>query len=116
MKFIVLLTFLIISNIACSTDTSLQTEKINISLKPTQDAASNTIESNANEAKDIKTDEDHKDKVVSIKNSIGLVVLSDKYPSSKNEIKDKDDFIRFYNEDGSLWYEFTYYYDDSDGK
>jgi len=24
--------------------------------------------------------------------------------------------VRFYNEDGSLWYEFTFYYDDSDGK
>lgn len=44
----------------------------------------------------------------SIKNTKGLIVLSDRYG--------KNDFIRFYNEDGSLWYEFTYYYDDSDGK
>ncbi|MEO8648323.1 MAG: hypothetical protein ABI539_04075 [Acidobacteriota bacterium] len=44
----------------------------------------------------------------SIKNTKGLIVLSDKYG--------KNDFVRFYNEDGSLWYEFTYYYDDSDGK
>ena len=44
----------------------------------------------------------------SIKNTIGLVVLSDHYG--------KDDFVRLYNADGSLWYEFTYYYDDSDGK
>ena len=44
----------------------------------------------------------------SIKNTIGLIVLSDKYG--------KNDFIRFYNEDGSLWYEFTYYYDASDNE
>lgn len=40
--------------------------------------------------------------------SLGLVVLSEKYPEKG--------FIRFYNEDESLWYEFTFYYDDSDGK
>ncbi len=44
----------------------------------------------------------------SIKNTKGLIVLSNRYG--------KNDFIRFYNEDGSLWYEFTFYYDDSDGK
>jgi hypothetical protein len=45
----------------------------------------------------------------SIKNTKGLIVLDkDRYG--------KTDFIRFYNEDGSLWYEFTYYYDESDGK
>jgi hypothetical protein len=43
-----------------------------------------------------------------IKNTKGLIVLDkDRYG--------KNDFIRFYNEDGSLWYEFTFYYDDSDG-
>ena len=26
-----------------------------------------------------------------------------------------DDLMRFYNDDGTLWYEFTFYYDDSDG-
>lgn len=44
----------------------------------------------------------------SIKNAKGLIVLSKYYR--------KNDFISFYNEDGSLWYKFTYYYDDSDGK
>lgn len=39
----------------------------------------------------------------------GLVVLADGYNKP-------NDFLRFYNEDGSLWYEFTFYYDDSDGK
>ena len=43
----------------------------------------------------------------SIKGVKGLIVLSDKYG--------KGDFVRFYNKDGSLWYEFTFYYDDSDG-
>lgn len=44
----------------------------------------------------------------SIKNTKGLIVLSNRYGNN--------DFIRFYNEDESLWYEFTFYYDDSDGK
>lgn len=44
----------------------------------------------------------------SIKNTKGLIMLSDRY--GKNE------FIRFYNTDGSLWYDFTFYYDDKDGK
>lgn len=39
----------------------------------------------------------------------GLVVLADGYNKP-------NDFLRFYNEDGSFWYEFTFYYDDSDGK
>ncbi len=47
----------------------------------------------------------NKNSIINIK---GLVALSDKYS--------KNDFVRFYNEDGSLWYEFTFYYDDSDGK
>jgi hypothetical protein len=56
----------------------------------------------------VETSLDEKRDVASIKNTKGLITLSDKYG--------KNDFIRFYNEDGSLWYEFTYYYDDSDGK
>jgi hypothetical protein len=58
-------------------------------------------ESTVKTALDVKRYED------SIKNTKGLIVLSDQYG--------KNDFIRFYNEDGSIWYEFTYYYDDSDG-
>lgn len=41
-------------------------------------------------------------------NSVGLVVLSKSYSN--------EDFIQIYNEDGSLWYRFTYFYDASDGK
>lgn len=44
----------------------------------------------------------------SIKNTKGLIVLSDR--------DSKEDFIRFYNEDGSLWYKFTFYYEDIGGK
>lgn len=44
----------------------------------------------------------------SIKDSKGLLVLSSKYR--------KGDLIRLYNDDGSLWYGFSFYYDDSDGK
>lgn len=39
----------------------------------------------------------------SIGNTKGLIVLSDRYG--------KNDFIRIYNEDGSLWYEFSFYYE-----
>ena len=41
--------------------------------------------------------------------TIGVIAL--------DELKyGKEDFVHFYNEDGSLWYKFTYYYDDSDGE
>lgn len=36
-----------------------------------------------------------------IGDAIGVVALTDRY--------DKDDFIHIYNEDGSLWYKFTFY-------
>jgi len=39
--------------------------------------------------------------------SIGVVVLGD---------YTERDTVKLYNDDGSLWYRFTYYYDDSDGK
>jgi hypothetical protein len=42
-----------------------------------------------------------------IKNTKGVLVLG--------QYK-KGDFVRFYNQDGTLWYEFTYFYDDSDGR
>jgi hypothetical protein len=45
----------------------------------------------------------------SIKGIKGLIVLSEEGEKSK-------DFIHFYNEEGSLWYEFTFYYEDKDGK
>ena len=45
---------------------------------------------------------------ISIKDSKGLIVLNEKYG--------KDDTIRIFNDDGSLWYEFTYYYEDRGGK
>lgn len=41
-------------------------------------------------------------------NSIGVLVLNDNYQPN--------DTVKFYHPDGSLWYQFTYYYDDSDGK
>src|SRR5690606_17088516 len=44
---------------------------------------------------------------VEVDNSIGVISLSDGYS--------KQDSIKIYNEDGSLWYKFTYYYDDNDG-
>jgi hypothetical protein len=64
--------------------------------------------SEVNNESTVKTALNEKKYEESIKNAKGLIVLSDQYG--------KNDFIRFYNEDGSLWYEFTFYYDDSDGK
>jgi len=43
-----------------------------------------------------------------IANSPGLIVLSDQLG--------KNDFVRIYNDDGNLWHEFSFFYDDSDGK
>lgn len=43
-----------------------------------------------------------------IGNTIGLITLSDNY--------EKGDFVKIYNEDGTLWHKLTHYYDDSDGK
>ena len=42
-----------------------------------------------------------------IKDTKGLVVLSGRYG--------KSDYIRLYNEDGTIWYEFTFYYASTDG-
>ena len=42
-----------------------------------------------------------------IKNTKGVVVLGQ---------YQKSDFVRFYNRDGTLWYEFSYFYDDANGK
>lgn len=41
--------------------------------------------------------------------SIGVIRLNEKG-------YDKDKFIHIYNQDGSLWYQFSFYYDDSDSK
>ena len=41
-------------------------------------------------------------------NSIGLIVLSERYG--------RKDFVHIYNGDGSPWYSFSFYYDDRDGK
>ncbi len=43
-----------------------------------------------------------------IRNIIGIVVVNDKYTEK--------DTIKLYNDKGSLWYKFTFYYDDSDGE
>jgi hypothetical protein len=117
MRFIALLFLLVIFNIACSLDKTTQKNTKNESSKSVENSASNNIKSDANNTGVISDKEaNDKERMTSIKDTLGLITLSDKYPSGKNEIKDKNDFIRFYNEDGSLWYEFTFYYDDSDGE
>jgi hypothetical protein len=48
---------------------------------------------------------------VSIKNTIGVVTLNDKAPDP-----DKRQMIQFFNKDGTLWYEFSFYNDEGAGK
>jgi hypothetical protein len=43
-----------------------------------------------------------------IENTLGVIVLSKDYRER--------DYIQIYNPDGSLWYKFTYYYDDKNGQ
>lgn len=43
-----------------------------------------------------------------IRNVVGLLVVKENYT--------KNDTVKFYNVDGSIWYKFTFFYDDSDGK
>lgn len=56
-----------------------------------------------------RTMNDRQTQKVAIENTSGIVTLN-------RENYRKDEFIHLYNQDGSLWYKFTYYYDDSDGK
>jgi len=45
---------------------------------------------------------------MTVGSSIGVVTLN-------KEGYGRNDLVRIYNEDGSLWYQFSYYYDNSDG-
>lgn len=120
-RFIALLILLVISNLACSSNKNTQADSKSITPKSAQEFPSNKTEGNSTEPEKTDVSSETKEvdnnvrRKVSIKNNLGLITLSDKYPSF-DEKRDKSDFIRFYNEDGSLWYEFTFYYDDSDGK
>lgn len=88
-----LITLLLIFN--CYTDcVSYRASKNNT---PTSDVTSQEV---------LKKDEEDK---APVEDSIGLIVLSEKNYG-------KNDFVRIYNEDGSLWYKFTFFYDDSDGE
>lgn len=48
------------------------------------------------------------DSIIKINNSVGVITLTDKYT--------QQDTVKIYNEDGSIWYKFSYFYDDSDGE
>lgn len=47
---------------------------------------------------------------INVENSIGVLSLNDNVPVTKN------DTIKLLNDDGSLWHQFSYFYDDSDGE
>ncbi|MBX3244961.1 MAG: hypothetical protein KF685_10930 [Acidobacteria bacterium] len=94
MKTLLFLLLLSVSAIFIGCSTGTNDKRVSEDVQPV--ASSKQAVSDADANKDL------------IGDSKGVIVLSDKYS--------KDDFIRIYNEDGSLWHEFTYYYDDSDGK
>lgn len=52
--------------------------------------------------------QDHFDKQQNIQNTLGVIVRSKSYG--------EHDFIKIYNADGSLWYKFTFYYDEKNGR
>jgi hypothetical protein len=121
MRIIVLIILLIIFSIACSPKEKVQSDSINTAPDSMKNLSADKTENNVNKSQESKDASDKKEiddndkKPISIKNNLGLISLSDRYPESDDK-KDKTDFIKFYNADGSLWYEFTFYYDDSDGK
>ncbi|MBA3632390.1 MAG: hypothetical protein H0W58_06210 [Acidobacteria bacterium] len=106
---IICLVFMLLTSSACSTevaDTKILTpnnQETNQN-KERQEVNENLAETNTRKEQVVQTDK------ISIKNTKGLIVLSDRYGKNGN------DFIRFYNEDGSLWYEFTYHYAVKGGK
>jgi hypothetical protein len=105
---IICLVLILLTSAACSTevaDTKILTPNNHETNrnKDRREVNENLAETNIRkEQETVQTDK------TLIKNTKGLIVLSERYS--------KNDFVRFYNEDGSLWYEFTFYYDDSDGK
>jgi len=105
LKIVSLVSTLLVSQ-ACSADTaSKQT-------LPPNEVNQNEMRSGSNKNSDKITTQDKvaaKPDKTSIESTKGLLVLNSQRP-------DRKDFIRFYNDDGTLWYEFTFYYDDSDGK
>jgi hypothetical protein len=56
-----------------------------------------------------KMQPDKQSQKTDVENSLGVVSLNEKGYG-------KDKFIHIYNQDGGIWYRFTYYYDGSDGK
>jgi hypothetical protein len=90
---------------ACSAETTSK------QALPSNEINRNEMRSGNNENTDKITTQDNvaaKPDKTFIGNTKGLLVLNSQRP-------DRKDFIRFYNDDGALWYEFTFYYDDSDG-
>ncbi|RMG01717.1 MAG: hypothetical protein D6735_11390 [Acidobacteria bacterium] len=107
-RIIVCLILIVITFSACSnqvTDTRfLKTDNQETDQsKEFREGSANLVEANTREEQNFL--QENKNLVTITK---GVIVLGDRYG--------KRDFVRLYNEDGSIWYEFTYYYDDSDGK
>ncbi|MBS1795884.1 MAG: hypothetical protein JSS81_18665 [Acidobacteria bacterium] len=105
---IICLVLILLTSQACSTEVA-NTQVLTLNGQQTnrnserREVNENLTETNADkEQQVVQTDK------TSIKGTKGLIVLSDRYR--------KNEFVRFYNEDESLWYEFTFFYDDSDGK
>jgi len=106
LTIICLVSTLLVSQ-ACSAETASE------QALPSSDMNQNEMRSGKNENTDKATTQNKVEPVQTEKTFIGnvkgLLVLN-------SQRHDRKDFIRFYNDDGTLWYEFTFYYDDSDGK
>lgn len=105
LTIISLVSTLLVSQACCAETASKQA-------LPSNEVNRTEMRSGNNQDTDKKTTQDKvaaKPDKTFIENTKGLLVLNSQRP-------DRKDFIRFYNDDGTLWYEFTFYYDDSDGK
>ncbi len=93
----------------CLLSTLLTSQACSAEVANTQVPPSNGTEANRNEERRDPNETTVQADTTSIKDTKGLIVLSKKYG--------KGDFVRLYNEDGSPWYEFSFYYEQiGDGK
>ncbi len=99
MKYLLIILFVIIGFSSCLNNIKNEDKRV---FK--QDKS--LIDSVLTKSEAVLSNKNHQ--ISKIGNSIGVIVLTEKIT--------KNDTIKIYNKDGSLWHMFTYYYDDSDGK
>lgn len=75
----------------------------------TETMSNKVFKENSNKTNSQSMQQGEKTQETTLENSLGVISLNEKGYG-------KDKFINIYNQDGSLWYKFTFYYNDSDGK